>query len=203
MCSWYKYLIVNLVFSQLGFWSGNLFLIVPFPDVCLLVPFYLVLFYAEFGSNCTDHCLLLSFLSSIAHFSEKEIICLQLSRCMGKPTLCIGEKKGAVQLCSNCRDSTISLLFKIQNFQPLTIFCDCTARFVSDLFETQIVGVLTQRLSFVLITCSLSHYSETSEAEVNDSTESRRSPKDGTSLGRLGYDQSHKKRSSQNGRLLR
>ena len=37
--SWYKYLIVNLVFSHLGFWSGNLFLIAPFPDRCLLVPF--------------------------------------------------------------------------------------------------------------------------------------------------------------------
>ena len=38
--SWYKYLIVSLVFSHLGFfWSGNLFLIAPFPDICLLVPF--------------------------------------------------------------------------------------------------------------------------------------------------------------------
>ena len=39
--SWYmyKYLIVSLVFSRLGFWSGNLFLIAPFPDRCLLVPF--------------------------------------------------------------------------------------------------------------------------------------------------------------------
>ena len=36
--SWYKYLIVSLVFSHLGFWSGNLFLIAPFPDLCLLVP---------------------------------------------------------------------------------------------------------------------------------------------------------------------
>ena len=40
MFSWYKYLIVNLVFSHLGFWSGNLFLIAPFPDLCLLVPFH-------------------------------------------------------------------------------------------------------------------------------------------------------------------
>ena len=40
MFSWYKYLIVNLVFSHLGFWSGNLFLIAPFPDLCLLVHFY-------------------------------------------------------------------------------------------------------------------------------------------------------------------
>ena len=40
--SWYKYLIVNLFFSHLGFWSGNLFLIAPFPDLCLLVPFYVI-----------------------------------------------------------------------------------------------------------------------------------------------------------------
>ena len=38
--SWYKYLIVGLVFSRLGFWSGSLFLIAPFPDLCLLVPFH-------------------------------------------------------------------------------------------------------------------------------------------------------------------
>ena len=38
--SWYKYLIVSLVFSHLGFWSGNLFLIAPFPDLSLLVPFH-------------------------------------------------------------------------------------------------------------------------------------------------------------------
>ena len=42
------YLIVTLVFSHLGFWSGNLFLMASFPDLCLLVPFYekVVLFYA-------------------------------------------------------------------------------------------------------------------------------------------------------------
>ena len=37
--SWYKYLIVSLVFSHLGFWSGNLFLIAPFPDLCYLYLF--------------------------------------------------------------------------------------------------------------------------------------------------------------------
>ena len=45
--SWYKYLIVSLVFSHLGFWSGNLFLIAPFPDLCLLVPF--VTFNSKLG----------------------------------------------------------------------------------------------------------------------------------------------------------
>ena len=41
MFSWYKYLIVSLVFSHLGFWSGSLFLIAHFPDLCLLVLFFL------------------------------------------------------------------------------------------------------------------------------------------------------------------
>ena len=41
MFSCYKYLIVSVFFSHLGFWSGNLFLFAPFPDLCLLVPFYL------------------------------------------------------------------------------------------------------------------------------------------------------------------
>ena len=48
--SWYEYLIVSLVFSHLGFWSGNLFLIAPFPDLCLLVPFdcnYFIIDYSE------------------------------------------------------------------------------------------------------------------------------------------------------------
>ena len=38
MFLWYKYLIVSLVFSHLGFWIGNLFLIAFSPDLCLLVP---------------------------------------------------------------------------------------------------------------------------------------------------------------------
>ena len=45
MFSWYKYLFVNLAFSHLGFWSGNLFLIVPFPDLCLHVLFLSTCFY--------------------------------------------------------------------------------------------------------------------------------------------------------------
>ena len=45
--SWYKYLIISLVFSHLGFWSGNLFLIAPFPDLCLPVPFDVFLIFAQ------------------------------------------------------------------------------------------------------------------------------------------------------------
>ena len=52
---------------------------------------------------------------------------------MGKPTIRIGENKGADQLHSNCE-------------ADLRLFCDCTAWFVSDLVGTQIVGFLMQRL---------------------------------------------------------
>ena len=34
-------LIVNLVFSHFGFWSGNFFLIAPFPGHCLRVPSFI------------------------------------------------------------------------------------------------------------------------------------------------------------------
>ena len=37
-------MIVSLFLFRLGFWSGNLFLIAPFPVRCLLVPFSSVLF---------------------------------------------------------------------------------------------------------------------------------------------------------------
>ena len=72
---------------------------------------------------------------------------------MGKSIIRIGENKGADQLRKadhrltfRYTDSTIPLL---SNFRPLTIFCDCTARFVPDLVGTQIVGFLTLRLSCI------------------------------------------------------
>ena len=61
---------------------------------------------------------------------------------MRKPTFCICENKGADQraahqhLCFRNMDSTIPLLStsEILNlWRRLAIFCDCTARFVSDL----------------------------------------------------------------------
>ena len=74
---------------------------------------------------------------------------------MGKPTICIGENKGADQHRSHYIDSTISLLSKSKTSSLLTIFCDCTAQFVSDLVGTQTVGfsrtgsnALIQRLVF-------------------------------------------------------
>ena len=52
--SWYKCLIVSLVFSHLGFWSGSLFLIAPFPDLCLLVLFLLFGYHLIYISLLID-----------------------------------------------------------------------------------------------------------------------------------------------------
>ena len=70
--SWYKYLIVSLVFSHLGFWSGNLFLIAPFPDLCLLVPFYCTIRVAKTKaliSFAVTAKLLCAFVFAYAHCS--------------------------------------------------------------------------------------------------------------------------------------
>ena len=40
MLSWYKHLnVILFFFPPLGLWSGNVSLIAPFPDHCLLLPF--------------------------------------------------------------------------------------------------------------------------------------------------------------------
>ena len=57
---------------------------------------------------------------------------------MRKPTFCRSENKGADQLRSN--------------FQPLAIFCACTAKFVSDLLENHDVGFLMMRLILAIPT---------------------------------------------------
>ena len=44
------FLIVNQVFSHLGFWSGNFFLIAPFPDRCLLLLSHYATHLAQAGS---------------------------------------------------------------------------------------------------------------------------------------------------------
>ena len=51
-----KYLIVTLVFSHLGFWSGNLFLIASFPDLCLLVPLNLLQYVSDFKTRLSKAC---------------------------------------------------------------------------------------------------------------------------------------------------
>ena len=70
---------------------------------------------------------------------------------MEKPTICIGENKGADQLrgsnreadqrlCFRYSDSTVPLLLKSEISKILALFCAGTGRFVSDLFGNQIVG---------------------------------------------------------------
>ena len=76
---------------------------------------------------------------------------------MGKPTICIGENKGADQLrgnreadqrlCFRYSDSTIPLL---RNFKLLALFCACASRFVSDLLKNHIVGFPTRRLIYTI-----------------------------------------------------
>ena len=75
-----------------------------------------------------------------------------MSRHVGKPTICIGENKDADQLRSN-READQRLCFRysdstippLLNF--LALFCDCTGRFVSDLFGNHIVVFSTRWLN--------------------------------------------------------
>ena len=80
MFSKYKYLIVSLVFSRLGFWSGNFFLIAPCPDHCLLVPFYLFkrfVVQTSMNLNCLTNATS-PFIASIAfrgkHYDTSNVI---------------------------------------------------------------------------------------------------------------------------------
>ena len=139
------YIYMHLVFSHLAFWSGNLFLTADFSDLCLLLPFcmlnrltaglqtatFLICFQClVFSSYNFPLSSLLSphhsckassnhGMSMVRNYDSHQI---HLSRHEGKPTICIGENKGADQLRSNCEadqrlcfrysDSTVPLLFK-------------------------------------------------------------------------------------------
>ena len=59
----YTYLIVNLVFSHFGFWSGNFFLIAPFPGRCLPVPFSWFPYRNQFQHNLIKIPFLYVFVS--------------------------------------------------------------------------------------------------------------------------------------------
>ena len=88
MFSLYKYLIVHLVFSHLGFWIGNLFLIAPFPDLCLFVlfsmlsdPFWLKIYPIARvdASVCTVNVLFKSGYSNIVFAANSCFIFSKLS----------------------------------------------------------------------------------------------------------------------------
>ena len=122
MFSWYKYLIVNLVFSHLGFWSGNLFLIAPFPGLCLLVLF----------------CVNPGIFHNLIPLSNEKTNNLHMRK---------QRRRSADQcLCFLYTDSTIRLLLisKVSGFQLYSVtvqpgLCQTWS-------ETQIVGFLMHRL---------------------------------------------------------
>ena len=71
---------------------------------------------------------------------------------MRKPTICIGEnfykdadqlrgnREADQRLCFRYSESKIHLFkSEISSFLVLAVFCDCTARFMSDLFKNHIV----------------------------------------------------------------
>ena len=77
MFSWYKYLIVSLVFSHLGFWSGSLFLIEHFPDLCLLVLFfksYMLLQYFLISHWGLLQTLQSAFMSLLSHHNTSQVL---------------------------------------------------------------------------------------------------------------------------------
>ena len=85
----------------------------------------------------------------------------KMSRCMGKPTICIGENKAAVSFALTAKLISAFVLatrivqflyFLNPKFQAQTIFCDCTGWFVLDLVRTQIVGFLMHRLKCLICT---------------------------------------------------
>ena len=107
--SWYKYLIVNLVFSpHLGFWSGNLFLIAPFPDLCLLVPFY-----HDKLTVLWLYCL--STYSFLAHLSQRLIGELIVYPCSGV-------RPSSVRRPQFQRSSSLKLLGRLFSYYTYTIY---------------------------------------------------------------------------------
>ena len=51
-----------------GFWSGNLFLIAPFPDLCLLVPFYKV------SAFDLSFCVQFKFMDTLEHVAKLQSV---------------------------------------------------------------------------------------------------------------------------------
>ena len=71
---WYKYLIVSLVFSHLGFWSGNLSLIAPFPDLCLLETFSDIYEIKRIAAPLIILGFERDFMDSLSHDSQVDVI---------------------------------------------------------------------------------------------------------------------------------
>ena len=75
MFSKYKYLIGNLVFSHLGFWSGNFFLFAPFPDHCLFCSLFFIGICIEFGGFKHDSLTMMHiFIQNVERSTNKNKI---------------------------------------------------------------------------------------------------------------------------------
>ena len=122
---WYKYLTVSLVFSHLGFWSGNLFLIAPFPDLCLLVPFYWYHFstygnwqlrYMQLCWYITSFFVIFSLiLSDLINTHTTKVTIYLYNRLYGYrilsfSTLCLSVAKMQVIFYVNCLNFSVTFL---------------------------------------------------------------------------------------------
>ena len=100
-----------------------------------------------------------SVLVAMSPVLSNSLFLQQMSSIIRKPAFCIYENKDADQLrnnraadqclCSPSIDRTILLL--IRNFKPLSIFCGCTARFLSDLVGNPKTGFLESQLKYRLV----------------------------------------------------
>ena len=90
-----------------------------------------------------------------------------MNRVMRKPVFCICENKDTNQLtgnraadqrlCFHYKHSTIPLLPKSE-ISSLTMFCGCTAKFVSDLVKTPKTGFFVAKLNILTVTGPLLEY---------------------------------------------
>ena len=143
--------------------------------VCDCLPKLMLLFLSKESQEpyliMSQKIRLVQFTDWVKDRSDKA----NMSHCIRKPTKCLGENKGADQLlgnreadqrlCFRYMDSTIllQLKYKISN---LTIFCDCTARFVSNLVGTLIVGFHTHRLNYANVETRLSDFTQSMKGGI-------------------------------------
>ena len=137
--SWCKCLVVSLVFSHLGFWSGSLFLVAPFPDLCLLVPFC-ICFKCKteiaFISNIDSMHGLFIFQTKINTFAFNNHICnyivlrhcylpFQLNSCSN---IIIFQSDGVQNLVRNCVRATNQVIYNSMD-KGTTVFTAIVGEF--------------------------------------------------------------------------
>ena len=130
MFSWYKYLIVSCFFFRLGFSNGNLYLIVPFPDRCLPVPFQDVQDFTQITDNIfrchSKYCAILDQGAQGAQFVVHIMFrCLSNQRALVSQNMCT---RSALPVTL----SSTSTVFEIINM--CAIFC--SSQFVLMLYSS-------------------------------------------------------------------